>query len=495
MPFAAARPTYVATEPARRVYPGCGERRGARRRRGRRTPDARVGPVSAGIGSVDCPDPPGAAAPAVAGVPQGLAERPEAAPRPRISLRRNVAWAFAGNAVYGGCQWAMLIVIAKIGTPELVGRFALSFAVTAPVMMAANLNLRGMQATDARQAYGFGDYLALRLVSLSLAFASIVALAVLVYPGETGLAIVIVAVAKGAESLSDVYFGFMQRHERMSLIARSHMIKGVASVLALAVGLRLGGTLPWAVAGVALAWIAVLLLYDVRRAGELARAVGRPRLRPRWRRPVLISLGRLALPLGLAALLGSLLTNIPRLFVERLLGARELGFFAAAGYLIIIGARFMTALGESASPRLAEYHARGEQARFRHLLLRMVLLVAGVGAAAMAIVAASGEALLAVLYRPEYATQAGVLLVLILGAMLGYAAVLLQYAMTSLRALRVQPFVLAAAAVVTAAACALLVPRHGNMGAAIAMCLGAVAQAAGNGWAIRAALRGFRSAT
>lgn len=403
-------------------------------------------------------------------------------------------WTLAGNAVYGSCQWAMLIVVAKLGTPEVVGQFALSFAVTAPVMMAANLNLRGMQATDARQAFGFGDYLALRMVSLSLAGALIVALAVLVYPGETGLAIVIVAAAKGAESLSDVYFGFMQRHERMSLISRSHMVKGVASVAGLAAGLHFGGTLPWAVAGVAVAWTGVLALYDIPRAKELARAVRQSSLRPRWRRPVLVTLARLALPLGLAALLGSLVTNIPRLFVERLLGARELGFFAAAGYLIIVGARFMTALGESASPRLAEYHARGERRRFLGLLLRMLVVVGGIGAAAIAVAAAFGEALLAALYRPEYATQSDVLVVLMVAALLGYVAVLLQYALTSLRALRVQPFVLAATAVVTAVACVLLVPRHGNLGAALAMCAGAVTHAAGNAWAIRAAMRSFRSA-
>ncbi len=423
------------------------------------------------------------------------AVHPRAAPpRPRVSLRRNVLWTFAGNAVYGSCQWAMLVILAKLGTPEVVGQFAVAFAVTAPVMMAANLNLRGVQATDAHHAYGFGDYLALRILSISAAGALIVSLAVLAYPGPTGLAIVIVGVAKGAESLSDVYFGFMQRHERMSLISRSHMIKGVTSVAGLAAGLALGGTLAWGVTGVALAWMAVLALYDVPRARGLAAAVGAPPLRARWRRPLLRSLARLALPLGLAALLGSLLTNIPRIFVERLLGPRELGFFAAAGYLIIVGARFMTALGESASPRLAEYYAGADHARFRRLLLRMLLIVGGVGLAAMAVVAVSGEAVLAALYRPEYASQADVLLVLLLGALLAYAAVLLQYAMTSLRALRVQPFVLAAAAAVTTVACALLVPRHGNMGAAIAMCIGAATQAAGNTWAILLALRRLRSA-
>ncbi len=49
------------------------------------------------------------------------------------SLRRNVAWALAGNLGYSACQWGVLVCIAKLGTAADVGRFALGLALTAPV--------------------------------------------------------------------------------------------------------------------------------------------------------------------------------------------------------------------------------------------------------------------------------------------------------------------------------------------------------------------------
>ena len=79
------------------------------------------------------------------------------------------SWTFAGNVVYSGSQWGMLMVLAKLGSPEMVGQFALGLAVTAPVIMFANLQLRGVQATDARREYRFGHYLALRLFTTALA--------------------------------------------------------------------------------------------------------------------------------------------------------------------------------------------------------------------------------------------------------------------------------------------------------------------------------------
>jgi hypothetical protein len=44
---------------------------------------------------------------------------------PRLSLRLNFSWTMVGNFVYAGCQWGMLMVLAKLGTPEIVGTFAL----------------------------------------------------------------------------------------------------------------------------------------------------------------------------------------------------------------------------------------------------------------------------------------------------------------------------------------------------------------------------------
>src|SRR3954465_14084130 len=79
--------------------------------------------------------------------------------RQALSLRANFSWTFAGNVVYAGCQWGMLMVLAKVGNPLMVGQDALGLAVTAPVVMLSNLQLRGVLATDARDTHRFNTYL------------------------------------------------------------------------------------------------------------------------------------------------------------------------------------------------------------------------------------------------------------------------------------------------------------------------------------------------
>ena len=96
---------------------------------------------------------------------------PASQPQPprALSLKANFSWTLAGNVAYAASQWAMLVVLAKLGTAEKVGQFVLGLAVTAPVMLFSSLKLRSVQATDARGDFHFGDYFALRLLCTALA--------------------------------------------------------------------------------------------------------------------------------------------------------------------------------------------------------------------------------------------------------------------------------------------------------------------------------------
>ena len=86
--------------------------------------------------------------------PETPAYGPRRARRP-LSLRGNFSWSLAGNVVYAACQWGMLMAITRLGSPEMLGQFALGLAVTTPLLAFANLKAKGVQASDARREYHF----------------------------------------------------------------------------------------------------------------------------------------------------------------------------------------------------------------------------------------------------------------------------------------------------------------------------------------------------
>ena len=168
------------------------------------------------------------------------------------SLRRNSTWMFAGNVVYAGCQWAMLAVLARTGTPAMVGQFVLALSITTPVMAFFMLQLRSVQATDARRAYQFGDYLALRLATTLAAVAVLAGIALANgYRRETALVIIAVAISAAIDSASDIIYGFLQQRERMERIAQSLVIKGLASLVVLTAVVMATGSVFYGILGIA----------------------------------------------------------------------------------------------------------------------------------------------------------------------------------------------------------------------------------------------------
>ena len=170
-----------------------------------------------------------------------------------VSLRSNVAWTFAGNAFYAASQWLILSLIAKLGNSQMLGEYALAVAITAPVVMLSHLNLRAVLVTDVHQVHPSGDYLAVRFWTTGAGLLIVAAIALLSpYPGTVAAVIILVGVAQGSEATSDIFFGMLQRRERMDKIASSMTARGILSVAALGIVLWLTHDLVWAVTALVL---------------------------------------------------------------------------------------------------------------------------------------------------------------------------------------------------------------------------------------------------
>jgi O-antigen/teichoic acid export membrane protein len=397
-----------------------------------------------------------------------------------ITLRRNFSWTFIGNLIYSGCQWGMLVVLAKLGNPEMVGTFTLGLAVTAPVMMFSNLQLRDIQTTDAKNHYLFNDYLGLRLITTGLALPIILWITLATgYKGETAIVIILIGFAKGLESISDVFYGLLQKHEKMDRMAVSVMMKGPLSLLMLSIGTYISGSVVWGVVGLVIAWACILLIWDIpsyrwlinkfTSEGEIPDSLEGKTAKPRWQLGTIRKLIWLSLPLGLVMMLISLNANIPRYFLEQSLGKKELGVFAALAYLIVAGNMVVSALGSAARPRLAKYYAGGNVSAYQKLLLQLVAIACLLGLSGILVAWVAGGQILTIVYQPEYAKYTELLIWLMVTAGIGYVSSFLGEGMTAARYFRTQIPLFIIVTSTSAIASCWFIPRNGLKGAAIAL--------------------------
>ena len=385
-----------------------------------------------------------------------------------VSLRKNFVWTFAGNLVNAGSQWALIVILAKRTSPEAVGQFAYALAVTTPIMLFASLKLRSAQATDQRHEYLFVEYWSLRLLTTIMALAVILVFGLANRSSHgMGWVIVLVGVAKGVESLSDIFYGLFQKQERMDLIAHSMILRGLVTVAIAIVVLSFTDRVVAVAACLLFSWTVVLLTFDIPKARRLlGDSFG---LFPIWSNSRLSQLVVLTLPLGASIAVGSLYNNIPRYVIEHRLGVHDLGIFSALAYFMLFGGMIFTALAQSVIPRMARYHAQGEKKGFRNIFTKLISAGFALGLLGVVVAILAGDRIIALIYDEQYAIHSRLLVLLMIAGFIDMTFLGIASAVNAMRFFRIQFFVSIISVLVVTISSMTLVNSFGINGVAIAM--------------------------
>lgn len=389
----------------------------------------------------------------------------------RLSLKKNFYWNFIGNLIYAFAQWAILSLLAKLGNPRMVGQFSLGLAITAPIILFTNLQLNSIQVTDTQHKYKFGEYLGLRIVTNFIAILITIFVILLGnYNPLTSFVIILVAFSKVIESWSDVVFGYLQQKERMDFTAVSRIIKAVLMLLFISLFLLITHNVIWMVVGLCLSYIIVFLFYDVK----VLRKFTSPEIV--LSRKSYIEITKLALPLGIVLMLGSLCTNIPRIIIEKFLGEEQLGYFAAMAYLIVAGNTFIGAVGQAAAPRLAILFSQKDFLRFQKLFLQLLLIGLLTGIVGVIISLLFGEIILRILYDASYGKYKGIFTLLMVSGTFNFLSTFLGIGLTAIKSFKVQPYLGVIWIVVSFIGSLVLIPKFGLTGAGYSTIISSVVQ-------------------
>ncbi|TDT79867.1 O-antigen/teichoic acid export membrane protein [Bacillus sp. AG1163] len=381
------------------------------------------------------------------------------------SFVENFSWTLVGNIIYAATQWAIIMVLAKMLGSDAVGIYSLALAVTAPIYMFANLQLRQVQITDINNRFTFGIYFSLRCLSTLLAFGVILIICFFNnYSFEAEIIIILIALAKAIESISDLVFGVFQKNEAMDFVSKSLIMKGIMTLIILCVVLF---TTHNFILAILLSFIFtrmfVLLFYDLKNAKKITS------IKLKFSKDELITLTLQSLPLGIVMMLISLNENIPRYFLGHYIGVKELGYFSSIAYIPFSGNIVVMALGQAASPRLAKYYAENRIKEFIGMLLKFMVIGVLILFAGLVITILWGENILEILYTKDFAVYNSLLVILMIYFGMSYITSFLGFALTAMRNFKVQPYLIGIVVVTNVLWNLLLVPKYGMLGAAYSM--------------------------
>ncbi|MBH0161727.1 oligosaccharide flippase family protein [Fictibacillus sp. 26RED30] len=392
------------------------------------------------------------------------------------SLKLNFSWTLLANIIYAASQWGIITILAKFGNVEMVGQFALGLALTAPIYLFSNMQLRTIIVTGADNDSPFEKFLQFRLFSTTLVFVFLAVFLLLNYSRNIALIIVLIALYKSFESISDILYGIFQKTEQMRKLSMSLILKGILSALFFGCTFILTDSLLIALVAYTLSFLIVLIFYDLPKVNEIHKV-------NIWKYKFTVkdikSIMKICLPLGIVMLILSLNVNIPRYFIENLLGVKQLGYFSALAYVMVAGNTIVSALGQSASPRLAKYY-NTSKLDFINLLKKMSLVGVILGAIGVLIISLLGDQILTLLYDKSYSTFTSLFILLMLGSGIDFINAFLGYGITSARFFKIQPILFAIVALVNIVCCWSFIPHFGLKGAAYALIISSVFQLVGS---------------
>jgi O-antigen/teichoic acid export membrane protein len=367
--------------------------------------------------------------------------------RPGVrSLKLNTLFAVGGTGLFQACQFGVVVLLAKIALPEVLGQVLYSLAVATPLIVFCSLELRGALVADTAAEFTFGTYRALRRATMAVAGFALVGLAAWDARREPSFVYAIIFVGMGGGKiilhLAEANWGLLQKRERLDLLAGSVALRGIVMMVAFGVIVPLAvlwgrsGETPVnrSAEGAALAVsvyvaISALLLFVYDRPCVAAR----PDHDPSWNWPGVWRLARQTFPLGLVVLMLHLCNSIPQLVIGgETNGKAAVGRFGALALVTLAGNLLVFQSAYAAANRLSAYYQTDLPA-FLRLLGKLLALAVGVGAVALAVTFGCGQWLLRVLFRPEYVEHYAAFQVIVVAQCLALLTSVLGVTVTQMR--------------------------------------------------------------
>lgn len=391
----------------------------------------------------------------------------------RLSFRRNFSWSFVGNLVYCGCMGVMLMAMTKLLPAEKVGIFILSTAIITPIEAFTNMNLRAVQGSDAKDEFCFGEYFALRILTVVVMLISAIIISTFLGKGvEMVLIMVAVILYKSADCYADITYGLLQKYERLDKVAMSRIVRGIIGCTIFVLIIWLTRNIVLGFLGVTLAWAGIFILLDISSVRQFQNPM------PRFKKDRLFKLTTISIPVGITMAIASLNVNIPRYFTEKYLGSEELAYFGSLAYIIAGLGTATVAIYSAALPRLSRYYIENIRAYVK-LLAKMIVVAAFIGLSGVIFGLLLGSRFIATVYTTDYAEYKTLFLWLLTAGGIGYVSAMLCVGLTSARLFKVQVPLLATVTLVTLLSSWALIPRFGVVGGAWAMLIGSSALGTG----------------
>jgi O-antigen/teichoic acid export membrane protein len=372
-------------------------------------------------------------------------------------------------------QWLTAILIARLAGVTDLGSYVLANAIATPVVLIMQLPLRSVYVVHQNPELQFDIFLALRIAMLCAAMLLTLTIGALVGAEVVAFGVVAaLALARCAESTSDMLYAPLHRRARLSFIAKLTVWRTAQGLAASSAVLSFTGSIFLCAAALAVSNCVAIVVWEwpTRRLLHLRGQ------HPFDQISVLAcyQLAKQAAPLSIVQTLTALAGNTPRYVVQWGAGSSALGFYAVLEHFSALAAVACNAMGQTFAAGMArDWHANKKEdfvRRARDLLISNALAALAVFVLAVA----AGNEIVSFIYGTAFEPASHWLVLMSICGLFTAIASAGGYILTSVGIHKEQIPIMAMSLVASAGAGCFAVLWLGYAGAIIGVMIGAVVQ-------------------
>ncbi|MEY1556946.1 lipopolysaccharide biosynthesis protein [Yoonia sp. R2331] len=341
------------------------------------------------------------------------------AERKEKGLLGDISRTLTGNLVFAAAQWFIIIVVARLGSPEQVGYVTLAAAIVTPIFALTGLSLRDARSVDVRGGHSDHDYMLLRIMMNTTAVL-LSGVVILGFYGDRPGAVVFAALGlvltKVPHTQSLLHYGIAQTRGRFDVIVTSQVLRGLLGVMCFGVVFAFTGSVGAGFVAQSICWAVVLILAERRPLARDGVAFGLGRIDlPKVRRALALMVWML--PLAIAGVLQVVSLYVPRLVLAEYVSFEALGLFGAIYYFLTAIQTVIRSISQASVSRMAKAEASGNRSRFWRITGIVLAANAVLGLFIIAGAYAVGEWVVAAVYGAAYVDLFLILMVAVTAAL------------------------------------------------------------------------------
>ena len=369
---------------------------------------------------------------------------------------RTIVWLTLSNIIKSLSQWGILVILIKFFSTEEVGYFTLAMALTAPVFMLTDMQLKSVMIVEPLgENDNFRTYQTIRL--FTTLFATIGLIIYCIFAKNANKIILAIILYKAVESNIDILYGYLQKCDKMVLMSKLDILKTATAITSCAIVAFFSNDIVISLSSL----FVVSSIYFVINNFNINRLA-----KFKWRIKIedVVDIVKKSFPLGVSVFFSSYIINYPRISIESICGTEFLAYFGSYSYLAIGMFQIYVPLQIFLRQRLSKCYQNNNRAEFISRVNKTVLALIALGVLIAIGFWLFGSFLIRILYEPSYLEYSDVMYSLILSQTLTSISGIIAIAVLSFNIYTRQAFISLGVLAVVLIACPIFITHFGIYG-------------------------------